>query len=182
MNSEIVDIYDLTGDEKISYDIYEIIDNACFNLAIHRALSERFKSINEERIDIEGRLFWVVVTDNSLMMTAVNWCKVFGSDKNNGTHYKRLKDYETFESVASDKGYNIDEYSKEMREFRDKFIAHKDRYEKPIPNFDIALDIMELFYETVLNKLEHTNSPIVSFRDYKEMANNYLDSIKVTKI
>ncbi len=182
MNWGIVDSDDLTGDEIIAYDIRDILDNTSFSLAIHRTLSERFKSINEERLNIEGRLFWVDITDNSLMMTAINWCKVFGSEKNNRTHYKRLKGYESFERMAFDKGYDLDQYSKDMREFRDKFIAHKDNYRKTIPNFDTALDIMEFFYETVLNKLEHADSPKVLFMDYKEMVSNYLDSIGVMKI
>ena len=182
MDWKIVDSANLSKDEKIAYDIRDILDNITFSLAIHRSLAERFGSVYEKKLNLEGRLFWVNVTDNSLMISAVNWCKVFGAESNNKTHYKKLKGCETFEHLTLIKGFNLDSYSKDMRDFRDKYIAHKDNYDKPIPNFDIALDIMELYYETVLKELEHGDSPKRLFKDYKELVDNYLDSIGVFEI
>lgn len=57
-----------------------------------------------------------------------------------------------FERAVESEGINLSEYSKSMKNFRDKFIAHRDEYEqrKPIPCLDHALIVCDMFEKTVL--------------------------------
>lgn len=77
---------------------------------------------------------------------------VFGSDKNNEIHWKRLSDNNSQELEQSFRDGLSDHleisweqwqrYWKEMTDFRNKFAAHRDaQYMEPVPNFDIALRV-----------------------------------------
>lgn len=76
------------------------------------------------------------------MMAAVEWCKVFGSERNNRTYYtKCIEELDGINDIAND-----------MREFRDKYIAHSDFYNKPIPIMEKAVNVVRRFDKAMINK------------------------------
>ena len=81
------------------------------------------------------------------MMATVEWCKVFGSKKNNKTHY----------TLCIGPLEGIEETSDDMKEFRDKYISHYDYYNKPIPFMDKAVRIVESFDQAMLEKYDTEN-------------------------
>jgi len=87
--------------------------------------------------------FWRHNNSNSIDMSVIDWCKVFGDPK--AEHYWR-------KSVADPDGLflqllgaanisesEFDDYIKKMREYRDKFLAHLDNENvMHVPYLDIA--------------------------------------------
>ena len=93
-------------------------------------------------------------------MAAVEWCKVFGSERNNKTYYpKCIEELDGIEKIAND-----------MREFRDKFIAHYDFYNKPIPFMEKAVNVIRQFDKAMIDKYgldnqEKTEDVISAYRE-----------------
>ncbi len=129
---------------EIAVKIYEILSNFFFDLESYRALLLHIESLE---INDPSRPLWILLSNNCLMMATVEWCKIFGSENNNKTHY----------SKCIDQLGEIEETSNEMREFRDKYISHYDFYNKSIPFMDKAVKIVERFDQAMLAKYETDN-------------------------
>jgi hypothetical protein len=97
------------------------------------------------------RDFWVTVNGNFIDQCVLEWCKLFG-DKNGQHSWARVvSDPVEFEadllkhlslSPAEFEAYRI-----EMREYRDKFIAHLDLERvMNIPNLDVARASVEFYH------------------------------------
>ena len=167
--------------------IYIILLQVAYCVALYRSLHKRRDNgigTNEEYI----KQFWVSTMNNALMMAAVNWCKVFGTKGNNHTHYSLVigDEEETFLRSLKDIGIDFSHYSKSMREFRDKYIAHWDNYDSPVPDFDIALQVIYCFDEIVIKKafmdVAGYGSLCGSYNNYKESIEDYLDELHIAAI
>ena len=168
-----VAIYGYSNDDKAS-EVYFILDQSSYCIALYRALSDKIKPGIE--FDPVAQRFWINHLNNSIMMAAVNWCKVFGSANNNKTHYTVLGDCDLFLEELKKKGIDIESYSKSMREFRDKHIAHNDNYKSPVPDFNIAFEIIVLYDDLVLvNTCLYEPAGLTRLRDSYE---NYCETIK----
>ena len=147
-NSELPDI---------ATKIFEILSNFFMDLESYRELNRHI--CNLERND-PSRPLWIVLSNNCLMMAAVEWCKIFGSEHNNVTHYTK----------CIDKLEGIETTVNEMKEFRDKYISHYDFYNKPIPFMDKAVNVIIKFDEAVVKKYglgyQETISEAISY--YRE--------------
>ena len=130
---------------EIASKIYEILSNFFFDLETYRAVSQYIGSLSINDI---RRPLWIVFSNNCLMMAVVEWCKIFGSKKNNKTHYTHCIDHID----------GIEEISNEMKEFRDKYISHYDYYDKPVPFLDEAVKIIAAFDQAMLEKYISNNT------------------------
>ena len=107
--------------------------------------------------------FWTYTIDAHLLQATIHWCMIFGSDKNNITHWKNLsiagagKLESNFRNgLLEALGLSFeewDEYKMEIKKFRDKFAAHRDSvFVKPVPNFNLALQVV-FFYDNWIREI-----------------------------
>lgn len=120
------------------------------NLAFYKAGWQDGKLIFKDQ-------FWVNANGNFLKICVMEWCKLFGDVS--GAHYwakviSQPKDF--FNGLLQ--GINITEtefnaYIKEMRTYRDKFIAHLDSdMIMHIPKLDVARKSAAYLYDYLLAK------------------------------
>lgn len=127
----------------VKYFIYHLI----YYRALRRAYGER--QLQDE--------FWALTTDAHLLRAAINWCMIFGSDKHEPTHWKKLSIAASQELKKSfddglfkETGFNRDSwraYWRSMTDFRNKYAVHRELtpITKPVPDFDGALEVAFFF-------------------------------------
>lgn len=130
---------------------FPIVKNFVYHLSYYRCLHKTYS-----KADFLSE-FWAYTNDAHLLQATISWCKVFGSDGCNETHWKNLNsgDMEKLklsftEGLKSSCGMAADEWKKywqEITNFRNKYVAHREvRFNAPVPSFDRALDIA-FFYD-----------------------------------
>lgn len=67
-------------------------------------------------------------------MAIIDWCKVFGSERDNPFHCGKHENFTVDEQVSS-----------AMTRFRNKYIAHKTDVEVPVPVLNGAIEVMYEF-------------------------------------
>ncbi len=106
--------------------------------------------------------FWVNANGNFLDICVMEWCKLFGDVR--GVHYwkkvisKPNKFFNglLYEAKITETEFN--EYIKEMRTYRDKFVAHLDSEETMhIPEFDVARRSASYLYDYLLANEDEDN-------------------------
>jgi len=117
------------------------------HLAYYRASKAAFDDLGMKSA------YWAATLSSYLMLAAIHWCKVFGSHGCNATHWKHVAtaDVDNLQDqfrarVLTVTGLSKTEwerYHRQMCDFRNKFIAHRDRkYKAPVPDFDVALGVV----------------------------------------
>ena len=107
--------------------------------------------------------FWSDTSDAHLHQAISHWCKVFGSDSSNETHWKRLCPddvrtlQETFrEDLFASTSMTVarwEAYHAEMLSFRNGYVAHRDLgHSQPVPFLDQALEVA-LHYDIWIRKV-----------------------------
>lgn len=138
---------------------YVIVSDFIRHLAYFRALREVF---SEKKTNSH---FWGRTADSHLESAAIDWCKVFGSDWRNDTHWKKIvgKAPETAidefrKRIPAKTGLSQSEwaaYHKSMCDFRDKYVAHVEIGNIPkTPSFDVALKVVFAYDEWVRGLIE----------------------------
>lgn len=100
--------------------------------------------------------FWIHTLDAHLLQALMDWCKVFGSDGCNDTHWKNLSVGESDElkrsfreGLSEETGLTLPQwrcYWNGVKGFRDKYAAHHELgYNKPVPDFTIALNVAHYY-------------------------------------
>lgn len=144
-----------------------IIQETLYSMALYREI--RPNERNNDFYDPFLREFWISISNNAIMMAVINWCKVFGAEKNNRTHYSHFVETEHFNKKIL--GISFQEYADSMLNVRDKFAAHEDKEEerKEIPSFDIAVRVMAAFVETVEEEYNVPSIPSIqtTYEAYK---------------
>lgn len=123
------------------------------NLAYYAGLFAIYGSITDRRD------FWRSTCDAHLGLATIQWCNVFGSDRED-MHWKKTatepQAREAFRcKVLSQTGFTQaqwETYHTEMLEFRGKFVAHLDLcspFIGPIPYFDPALRVAYAYHDWV---------------------------------
>ena len=144
--------------------------NCLRNLAFYRAGWR-----NSTRV-FKGH-FWANVNGNFLDICVLEWCKLFGDSR--GRHYfgKVLTaPTDFFDSLLNDLRMNeakFDAYVREMKTYRDKFVAHLDS--EPvmhIPDLTVALKSVSLLYDYLRAHEDHGGF----FPDAPENASAYYAS------
>jgi len=117
------------------------------NLAYRRAVHDRL---------IAGKYSQILVTidGNFLDMAVFEWCKLFG--EKNGGHFwgkvitNHIFEAEMLEHIDQSSG-QFERYIKEIREYRDKFLAHLDDQKvMHIPTLDRAKMAVEFYHSYVV--------------------------------
>jgi hypothetical protein len=128
--------------------------------------------------------FWRVIHGNFMDIAVIDWCKLFGSDRNSSpTHWKNVfpNDHQQFRTDLFAR-LQIDEttwhsYWREMKSYRDGQAAHYDfSKEKYIPHFPVltlALRSSYFYYSRVIGELHSLHPPLASYRHYPHDLEKY---------
>jgi len=118
----------------------------------------RVGKLTYDRLSVESP-FWCATIDAHLKVATTQWCKVFGSNGCNATHWKRVatldvkKEKASFRARLQKEGLQFnhwEKYHKTMLAFRDKYVAHTEiGFLEPVPNFDTALKVAYVYDEWV---------------------------------
>ena len=136
---------------------FPIVKWFVYHVTYYRGLSKGYR---ERRLQNE---FWTLTIDAHLLRATIDWCMVFGSDKSNPTHWKRLSntESETFkqsfrEGLFKATGLDRDkwqQYWESMVDFRNRYAAHRElEFTSPVPNFDTALAVA-YYYDDWVRRL-----------------------------
>ncbi|NLD19153.1 MAG: hypothetical protein GX663_02760 [Clostridiales bacterium] len=116
---------------------------------------EAFRCINSKIDELPGeREFWVYTNDAHIMNAVICWCKVFANYKDKTYwdkifHNSKSDDAgKMFFGILNEHGISEEKYKelrKQMKEFRDKYIAHSDNYKSPVPHLDCACEVVFCF-------------------------------------
>ncbi len=103
--------------------------------------------------------FWAPTIDAHLLQAAILWCIVFGTDGSSSLHWKHLSSQDALKLQADFRQKLIQHlsinwaqweiYWQDMIDFRNRYAAHRDGYDKPVPNFDTALEVVYFYDEWV---------------------------------
>lgn len=123
------------------------------NLAYYRVGQEEFRHLLNPQ-ENAGANFWRVANNNFIDMCVLEWCKLFG-DKD-GKHYwaNVVADPAAFKTALL-KHLGVDEdefqeYVREMRHYRDKFLAHLDSENvMNIPVLEVAMKAVRFYHAHV---------------------------------
>lgn len=109
-----------------------------------------------QRLRLKSR-FWRSAADNFYDLCVLEWCKLFADSKD--LHYwaNVVTDRPSFEYELRGRivisAPVFERYSKAMRRYRDKFIAHLDSDRiAQFPNLDIARAAVTIYYEHVVSR------------------------------
>ena len=116
----------------------------------HLTYSREISSV-AKRHKLQSEL-WTHTINAHILQASITWCMVFGSDRCNQTHWKKLSDavgedlQSSFQQKLSvETGMTSAQwkaYWHEITKFRNEYAAHRElNYDKPVPNFDRALEV-----------------------------------------
>lgn len=175
----------MCNEEKDIENIYRILETMLYNYAAYKAIRNHSAKEYGVLFRPDIRLFWAIVSNNCLQMSAVDWCKVFGSKNNNKTHFSHFIDPDIFESKLSRESVDLVTCSKEMKSFRDKYISHSDNYDSPVPYFDSSLKVVFIFDAAVKERYREQTDVFPNLREtylnYMEILEDYIREIKLNE-
>ena len=112
--------------------VYPILQQILYNIAVYWTVTSRFSPSDDALIENpEQRGFWINTSNNAIQMAIIDWCKVFGSERDNPFHCGKHEDFTVDEQVST-----------AMVRFRNKFIAHKTETAVPVPMLDGVIEVM----------------------------------------
>lgn len=140
-------------DSDIFRNQYPLVVSFVQHLAYYRAGKPIY-----DRLWIKSPL-WTATLDAHLKIASIQWCKVFGSDGCNATHWKRTpildvqKAQQSFRDRLKKSCVTRDEWARRhqaMMNFRNRYVAHSDpNNADPVPDFNKALDVAYVYDEWV---------------------------------
>lgn len=160
-NSEVIEMqYPIVMDFIKYYIMYEELNN----------------KYNEGIVKNE---FWVYTINGYLLQAIICWCKVFGSAENNEVHYSKLSNKDDEPIIIEDfirrvaqglrvRSVDFENYIKELREFRNKFVAHSViKYKVLVPRLEWAYKTAVIYDEWIRETLKYS---IFDFESIEDMA------------
>ena len=159
--------------------VFGIIEETLYSIALYREI--RPNDRNNDFFDPTIRKFWIIISNNAIQIAAINWCKIFGKKHNNRMHYSLFVNADRFHAKLQD--VSLADYTERMLNFRDKFVAHEDeeKTRKPIPDFNIAIHIMEAFIETIQEEYDIPLQPTIQ-NQYESFQHQIRSCLKECKI
>jgi len=116
-----------------------------------------FRAAHDSKQQWEGQQFWITAHNNFLDIAVLEWCKVFGDKGAKHDWRKLVTEQELFLANLlehlrlTEAGF--DGYIKEMRTYRDKFIAHLDEENRMnIPNVSPAIKSAQFLYRWMVER------------------------------
>lgn len=124
--------------------VYPFLQHILYNIAVYRTISVRIQPSDDALIENpDQRDFWINTSNNAIQMAIIDWCKVFGSERDNPFHCGKHEDFTVDEQVCA-----------AMTRFRNKYIAHKTDVEVPVPVLDGAIEVMDEFDKMIWEKYD----------------------------
>ncbi|WP_028242930.1 hypothetical protein [Pseudobutyrivibrio ruminis] len=127
-------------DENSLYRLAAQLHRCVEHFLVYKAIRGKVENI----IEVEKREFLVITSDANLEMFYMIFCQIFGSRNNNSLHFEKYIERKKFiEKLQSMFGITEDEfqkYEKDVKDFRNQFVAHADMYEKPVPITENAIN------------------------------------------
>lgn len=119
------------------------------NLAYYRASSAN--------IENNGSQYWITTQGNFLDIAVMEWCKLFGEKKGRHCWRNIVEDPSEFEEKMllhlSCSKEEFETYIKEIRTYRDKFVAHLDSdLEMNFPDMGTAKTVVFCYYSYIVEK------------------------------
>jgi len=128
--------------------------------------------------------FWLNANSNFLDIAVLEWCKLFGDTR--GKHFWRKvisHDVAFQEGLLRELGLmdtEFDRYVKQMRNYRDKFVAHLDSEKvMHIPLLQVAVNSTAYFYDYLLQNEEADSCFADALRGGLKFYNMFLNEGKV---
>ena len=135
--------------------VYDLLEKTLYSYELYKGLARYFNRIDESFFDPYELEFWSHISDNCIQMAAVQWYKIFGPYHNNeSTHYTNLVSEEELRCRLADKDIDFSQASYDMKTFRNKYVAHKDKEAFAVPFFSVPLRILHEFDSIVREKYE----------------------------
>jgi hypothetical protein len=125
-----------------------------------------------------NRDFWVTVHGNFLDQCVLEWCKLLGDERAQHHWSKIVADKARFERELLEH-LNVDAavfqtYRNEMREYRDKFVAHLDDLRvMQVPRLDYARASVEFYHAYVVDNEQAAD--LAGLPDTAELLRQYYD-------
>jgi hypothetical protein len=141
----------MTYDVDVLKTQFPIVKRFLYHLVYSRVVRDSYQ---KSKLRDE---FWTLTIDAHLFHATINWCMVFGSDKE-PTHWKRLVNQSKNHIRTFGKGLlqktGLDKnrwnaYWHHMVSFRNRFAVHREleAYQEPVPYFDTALAVAYYYDE-----------------------------------
>lgn len=172
--------YSISDEELniIAYQ-YRILGDFLYHYRSYKVLHKNIQKL------IGNNEFWVYTINAHLMQCVNYWCMVFGSHKNNHTHWKKLSfvnHEDNFEKrLLIDLGIDSNQWLgiwKKLTDFRNKFTAHRDiNFSKPVPHLEYSYK-SALIYDRWLNEDIFPNTMgVVNNASLKYFEEDYVNKI-----
>ena len=146
MDKNLTDVLDQT---------YNLLDKILYSYELYKGLARYFEKTDKSVFDPYEVEFWSHISDNCIQMAAVQWYKVFGPYYHNeSTHFTNLISEEELKCRLMEKGIDFSQVSHDMKTFRNKYVAHKDKKAFAVPYFFVPLRILHEFDSIVREKYE----------------------------
>lgn len=136
--------------------------NAVRVLRIFARLVELKRSLEAASPD-PGLNFWNIQYGGLMNLSVIEWCKLFGGDKNNDLHWKNvyansIDDFRSRMIKASGVSPSVwTAYHSHLKSWRDQEFAHQDIDARPrenYPHFDIALAVARFYHAELIAELD----------------------------
>jgi hypothetical protein len=153
-------------------------------LCLHCLRNIAYYRASQAAIPLRGESqFWRTAENNFLDIAVLEWCKLF-ADQSAKHHWRKVvTDQDKFLSELLVK-LSITEdifnsHVKEMRTYRDKFIAHLDEQNvMQIPQLDIAINSCQFLYQWILRKESQNDTFYDAPADAEAFYNDHLSQGK----
>jgi hypothetical protein len=124
-------------------------------LCVHFARNVAYYRAGHGRLANTSPPFWITIDGNFLDTAVMEWCKLFGDSKDKHAWAKVVTDAAEFKAtLLGHLGITDAEfatYVKEMRGYRDKFLAHlDDLLVMNIPHLDRAFAAVEHYHDQIV--------------------------------
>jgi len=155
----------MTDENSQNEQNYELVDRSIFVLVAF-VRSVQLQRALLEVDQLPNLNFWRLISGHCMDMAAIDWCKLFGSDKNRrrSVHWKNLipqcKQNKFREELLNTLNFcELDwiKYRKHVKSYRDKHVAHLDlKYNNSCsyPDYKPALSAAFLYYEYLLKQIQ----------------------------
>jgi hypothetical protein len=128
---------------------------------------------------IKSDQFWKTLNGNFLDISTLEWCKLFGENKGQHHWSKVIESPDFLKTMLADLEVNLtqlDDCIKEMRTYRDRFVAHLDNDEEmQIPKFEIPYKSTVYLYDTLRSQQYACTNFKVSSHSGAEVYDYYLE-------
>jgi hypothetical protein len=178
INFSIVEVFYML-DDKLFEKQMALLKDFFMHYGTYKIINGNLKSIEE------FQLFWIMTNNAHIKESILIWCKIFGNENSNQTHWKELLSKELIDEFRRDlfEDLQIDrtkwnDYWRSMVDFRDKYIAHTEPEFKGVtPILEFAYQSALFYYDWMKGKFLELNN-IVYLDDIEEYIEPYLIETK----